>query len=442
MDEGILGGGADVVHTKLVEGVLRRVVTDAKMVIIAENWPCWLVSAIALRLPLLGAYFPVLYHGYFKPKNSVSTWMTVFDLLQTTVDCDAVYLISGNAAFIRKLAPWFSDVGFHRSIVVMERCSRGGTQSSRRASWREGLLVLRDFDLQSVSFVDSACGGATDAQHDIGFGSKISPLPRAEIGVSMCVRNFLDGGADTEGMVLKVVPRSSLKTIEQPRRVVLWENDILRPDGLFPTWNSEVMVFCPAHNRPKSWVVRQLTHYELRRLYQLPLAMEPAFESMRDGIIASRYKDHKWLLPYENSPSSGILTSVIRQLWGIVGGVEEEGKEEEANGREPSDSIMTVNRPDTLLDGEAARLAEVETEQKVQEEALGFKFDWNDGLPAWKGASPERLSDDGSGTSLASEETMRGSISSVIQGGINMILKPRWKWIPGRPSSIQAPPLP
>ena len=201
MDEGILGGGAEVVHTKLVEGVLRRVVTDAKMVIIAENWPCWLVSAIALRLPLLGAYFPVLYHGYFKPKNSVSTWMTVFDLLQTTVDCDAVYLISGNADFIRKLAPWFSDVGFHRAIVVMERCSRGESRSSLRASMREGWQVLKDFDLQIVSFVDSACGGATDAQHDIGFGNKISPLPHPEIGVSMCVRNFLDGGADTEGMV-------------------------------------------------------------------------------------------------------------------------------------------------------------------------------------------------------------------------------------------------
>jgi hypothetical protein len=71
--------------------------------------------------------------------------------------------------------------------------------------------------------------------------------------------------------------------------------------------------------------------------------MEPAFESMRDGTITSRFKDHQWLLPYKNSPSSGILTSVIRQLWGIVGGVEEEGKKEEANGREFSDSIMTVN---------------------------------------------------------------------------------------------------
>jgi hypothetical protein len=102
--------------------------------------------------------------------------------------------------------------------------------------------------------------------------------------------------------------------------------------------------------------------------------MEPAFESMRDGTITSRFSDHQWLLPYENSPWSGVLTSVIRQLWGIVGGVEEGGIKEEANGRELSDSIMTVSRPDTLLGGETAGLAEMETERKVQEEALSFKF--------------------------------------------------------------------
>jgi hypothetical protein len=55
------------------------------------------------------------------------------------------------------------------------------------------------------------------------------------------------------------------------------------------------------------------------------------------------------------------------------------------------------------LGGEAATVAE----QEVQEEVCGFKFDWNDGLPAWKGTWPDRLSDDGLGTLLASEETMR-----------------------------------
>ena len=186
----------------------------------------------------------MLFHGYFKPKNSVSSWMTMFDLLKTTVDSDVMYLVSGNAAFLRKLSSWFGDWGFQRSIVVMERCSRGMSWSSLRASMIQGEHVFKEFGLQSVRFVDSACGGATDAWHDIGFGRMISHLPRAEIDVSMCVRNFLDGGADTEGMVIKIVPRCGV--------LVLCEGDILRPDGLFPTQTPDLMVFCPAHNWPKS----------------------------------------------------------------------------------------------------------------------------------------------------------------------------------------------
>jgi hypothetical protein len=80
VDEGIMDCGVDVADTRTIEGVLRRVITDSKIVIIAENWPCWLVSSTALKLPVQGAYFPVLYHGYFKPKDSVSNWMTMFDI--------------------------------------------------------------------------------------------------------------------------------------------------------------------------------------------------------------------------------------------------------------------------------------------------------------------------------------------------------------------------
>jgi hypothetical protein len=110
-------------------------------------------------------------------------------LLQTTVDYDVVYLISGYAAFIRKLSPWFKDVGFHRSIVVMERCSRGESRSSLRAFDEGGMgKVLMDFDLEIVPFVEVRAVVPQMLGMKSVLGNKISPLPLAEIGVSMCVR--------------------------------------------------------------------------------------------------------------------------------------------------------------------------------------------------------------------------------------------------------------
>ena len=36
------------------------------IIIIANNWPCWLVSALALTLPLAGSYFPQRLHHLFQ----------------------------------------------------------------------------------------------------------------------------------------------------------------------------------------------------------------------------------------------------------------------------------------------------------------------------------------------------------------------------------------
>ena len=42
----------------ILVGVLRRVVVKRTFVVIAAHWPSWLVTLIALDLPIQGAYFP------------------------------------------------------------------------------------------------------------------------------------------------------------------------------------------------------------------------------------------------------------------------------------------------------------------------------------------------------------------------------------------------
>jgi hypothetical protein len=65
------------------------------------------------------------------------------------------------------------------------------------------------------------------------------------------------------------------------------------------------------------------------RLYQLPFAMDALFERHLDlsngqlcrAIERSEGSVKQVLLPFENSSSSVILTSIVRQLWGVDGGV-------------------------------------------------------------------------------------------------------------------------
>ena len=103
----------------LIEGVLRRVVTPRKVVVIAAQWPSWLVTLIALDIPFQEAYFPANYHCYFKTKNLVYKWKTPLDLLHALIDTEASYIVSGTVQFVCKLQSWFAGGSYQRLIVYL-----------------------------------------------------------------------------------------------------------------------------------------------------------------------------------------------------------------------------------------------------------------------------------------------------------------------------------
>ena len=100
--------GRHLALPSVIEGVLRRISSPPKMVIIAAQWPGWLVALIALVIPIQEAYFPAAYHSFFKPKNGNYTWKTPLELLCAPRDNKAIYLVSGAVQFARKLLPWFA----------------------------------------------------------------------------------------------------------------------------------------------------------------------------------------------------------------------------------------------------------------------------------------------------------------------------------------------
>ena len=394
--------GVDLPST--IAGVLRRVVVAHKLVVIAAQWPSWLVTLIALGIPFQEAYFPAIYHGYFKSKHSVCTWKTPLELLDNPVDMSAVYLVSGSLQFVRNLRSWFTTLGSQRMIVSLEIHRRGSSRKTIRSDRVEGSQLLRDMGLRLVSFLDNECGGATDAFHDFGFGCNIaSPvLPQPEMGLPLCVRHFLDGGTDVSRSRRHYVPRESVRRVTAPARTVLWEGNILRPDGLLPCYNPNVETYCPAYERPLSWVVRALTRAELLRLYQLPSAMDAVFErhldptdgKSRRATERAQGMSKQVSMPFENSPSPVILSSIVRQLWGVDGGggkatcnaandssiLLQEGEAEDSvhvtkahnvegeNGMQdgrhhPASSIMTVLRPD-------APLVDVTADSREEEEGI------------------------------------------------------------------------
>ena len=306
-----------------IEGEVQRISADSSVVVIAENWPSWLVMVIALGIPIQAAHFPPAYHCYFKPKNEISQWMIVKDLVGTPVDRTLTYLVSGSLTFVLKLTSWLGDLGLSRSIISIEFPRRGISRSVRCSNRSMSKRFCADHGLHHAVFADQDYGGATDAVFIFAFGSAITPIPQPEVGMPVCVRHFLNGGVDTEGMMIKIIPRSMVRNDDIPKRGVLWDKDIVRPEGLFPTINPGAKVYCPAHHLPHSWIVRSLTLSELLGVYQLPASMTDVFARSIGVSCSSRWGNHQLILPFENASSPSILASIARQLWGVVGGLKD-----------------------------------------------------------------------------------------------------------------------
>ena len=104
----------------IIEGVLRRISPPPKVVIVAAQWPSWLVALSSLDSPFQEAYFPAVYHRYLKPKDLNYSWKTPLDVLRAPIDAEAIYLVLGDVRFVHKLHPWLAGGNAQRLIVSLE----------------------------------------------------------------------------------------------------------------------------------------------------------------------------------------------------------------------------------------------------------------------------------------------------------------------------------
>ena len=64
----------------VIRGSLRPLRPPQPLLIVAQQWPSWLVVAQAFDLPIAGAYFPPTLHRYFKPKRQFP-WYAIVPVL-------------------------------------------------------------------------------------------------------------------------------------------------------------------------------------------------------------------------------------------------------------------------------------------------------------------------------------------------------------------------
>ena len=204
-----------------------------------------MISILALKLPLVGAYFPRRHHHHFKiPTNArFDRWHSPSKPRRG----DHTYVISGSVAFIETMCS-HENVDNTKVIACFEQnIEQDGMVG--RAQWNVAWKLCSTFSLSPVTMRDMQFGGATNARFLFGFGGSFdsSHLPTAHPDIQRSLRHFLDGGI--EGCFPSVL-LSEVPIIAHPPWVPIKHVGVLQQEGLFNVQRPRSKVLCAAQLTP------------------------------------------------------------------------------------------------------------------------------------------------------------------------------------------------
>ena len=161
----------------MIDGVLGRVVSPEPLTILAQGWPSFLISALAMELPIAGAYFPASFHHYFdKTKSGDLTWYTPDDFKPSLIN--GTFLASGSLSYLKCI---YQQCQPASAILCVEHKLRGQNPRGLHRLHHEARVAFSDMGLHAFVFQHAAFGGDTSASHVIGFSSSLLDLVDGQI---------------------------------------------------------------------------------------------------------------------------------------------------------------------------------------------------------------------------------------------------------------------
>ena len=298
-------------------GVISKVFPSRPLVIISEFWPSWLAATLAMNLPVQAAYFPPRYHQYFKHNAEIchGTHLVFGKAPLSWAPSGVVYLLAGSTRFVRKA---FDEHICHPSLTIacLETPARIGRRQLQRL-YSSGKTMLKSFGMTFDIFRHAQYGGATSAQHLVGFGSTFKSVRCPSSCIYRGLKHFMNTATPLTSWATFV--RFDLPAIQpgQPipaplksSAIIHRENGFIHYDGLLDCEAPATPVLCPSVFVPRTeatWIARPLTVPEILRVYAIPHGFDAMFTTQFSSIARP--------LPFESAMSVDIISDILRQLW-------------------------------------------------------------------------------------------------------------------------------
>ena len=308
----------------VVRCMFRPIATVSGVVVIAQEWPCWLQVLIDLGVNVNKVYAPVIYEDVFRREaRNILRWSPIREMEELDVVPAAwnqyTLLASGSFGFCREMVdklrhhigPYLYAIDMNFRLMRPRLVDHAlGHYSSQ----------LRELGMDTTRVVHAEFGGVTTARHVIAHRNIVGKdvfVPHRILNRTLShVISSTVSGWEIDA------PQPLSRT--SPRRGPIKEGELFRGEGLLDVSLINPMVACKCVFTSSGWARRALTQEERLSAFDTPLSLKGNLKECEKARFA-----------LERSVSPLVIQSIVRAMWagGKSEGVEVSGVESTSGSR-------------------------------------------------------------------------------------------------------------
>ena len=273
-----------------------------KIIVIGQEWPCWLTSVLALKLPLLEAYISQEFRDIFETPAYVPlrSFGNIWDVSPDWNSCTV--LTSGSHEYLSHVLTklrYHEGPFIHATDFVVKGWGRQDVEClyGVRASLRE------EQGLCSRVVLHAEFGGVTSSIHLISYQGVDDVVFNAPPALPRVLAHILDSASPDKAQ--EIVATQQLPAAATRSPIVL--DGLLRQEGLFDLFRPDLRVACPCVFKGTAWATLPLSATEFLRVFDSPLDMDPTL------LNPHRERRMRSVLPRGITPL--IMLAVFCSMW-------------------------------------------------------------------------------------------------------------------------------
>jgi hypothetical protein len=274
-----------------------------KVVVITQEWPCWLSAIIALKLPLSVAFITKEFQPIIKHYSQLSAFADIWEAPEVWNGCTV--LASGSheyLGFVHSKLKHHKGPFIYSTNIVFKDQQRGDILRLLGA-WAN---VRKGQGLESSLITHADFGGVTSAVHLLSYKNVVTSVFKAPPVLPWTLAHIIDAACPDAGReISKPAPLIGHWSIS--KEGVLWQEGLL---DVFGAPNAKIA--CPCIFKLLGWAQQLLSEKEFLQAFDIPLDMDVTLlDSHCKHCICSLL--HRAITPL-------VATAIFCTLWSHTGG--------------------------------------------------------------------------------------------------------------------------